>query len=548
MDLDNDYGDELASRLDDFAADAKFRSSVLALQKTPFSSPETREFISLEEAREPRRLWPQAVLAGFAIFILLYLLSPFLGQIRPDLLDLLQRKISGGLPPATSHSFPWWQWTIVFCVVIGACIYAGQVLFKVPAKIPDPLFGRLLQAGLKELMPLSSTVILHILQDRRFTAVLERACDLTLPESDSSTRWKPFVVRLADALSGDERFQELLQSRPARPVPESIDTHSIDEAITRYLIYTTRKMLFDTVVADPDLRYIYEGIAPWHRGLIKWMAKIDFSKAKDLFGKRDEKGAPHGADIQGIANVALVVLVIVLLKGWATPAPSEPGKEDDKEIARLRDDLKDLRDLVLRSLIESCKATPAQLVCPAPGAIHIALPKSEPPVVNVPSPIVNVPAPTINVPSKLSVEVTSTSTTSAEKLVLQPKGEPSHEQTTGGDTFLTLGPDAPKDASSKLLVDEGKGVTCSYDAALVTQSPWPPDPVEVKVSNADPQNAATCPKLDGPQPERNVVYASTKPLYNGPLSAYVSVKEMHRKWMGVGKEFVVLHIHAQSVP
>ena len=538
MALDDDKFGELKGLLRKFAANPKFHERVLALWKEPFSNPETRKFISLEEARQERTKWPWSLLAGLGIFILLYLISGYLGHSFQHALDFSGRL---GLHTPTLQPLSWWQWLIVFCVVMSACIYVGPLLFKAPGNPPDPLFGRLLQEGMKEPKPFSNQLILRVLQDHRFTAVLERALERTLPESEQSSRWNPYVQRLAEALRYDEGILELLQAHQATPSSSVVELHPIDQTITRQLIHTTRRMLFEKVAADPDLLYICDGMAQWHRGWIKWLATIDFAKAKELFGKQGEKGTAHGADIQGIANVALVVLVIMSLEGWATRGPSEPDKADHQEHAELNENIKDLRDAIFKMMVESCKATPEQAVCPTPAAINITPPKSDPAIINV-------PAPTINIPSKLSVEVTSTSTTSAEKLVLQPKAEPSQEATAGGDTFLTLGPDAPKDASTRLMVDEGKGVTCSYGAALVTQSPWPPDPVEVKVSNADSLNAETCPKLDAQQPERNVVYAGSKALYNGLLRASVSVAEMHRKWMGVGKEFVVLRIHAQSAP
>jgi hypothetical protein len=556
MALDDFKFGELRNLLGMFIANQKFHERVLSLRNKPFFHPDQQTDISLEEARKEKTQWPWTVLAGLAIFILLYLISAYLGQSFQHALDISQRL---GLHTPTLHPLSWWQWLIVFCIVMGACMYVGPILFKAPANAPDPLFGRILQAGLKEPKPLSAQVILHILQNRRFAPVLERACDLTLPESESSTRWEPFVQRLADALRDDERVLELLQGRPTGPPPEDGKTPPIDEAIARHLIYTTREMLYEAIVADPDLRYIYDGMAQWHRGLIKWIATIDFAKAKDLFGKQGEKGTAHGADIQGIANVALVVLVIMNMEGMVMRGPSEPGKVDHQELARLNDDLKDLRDAIATGLVELAKAKPEPPVCPAPAAINITPPKSDPAIINVPAPTINIPSklsvevtsPPVNIPSKLSVDVTSTSIHGGSV----PPGEEEHgkEQTTGGDTFLTLGPDAPVEdtashQSAKFMVDEGKGVTCSYVAALVRPDPWPPDPVEVKVSDPDPQNAETCPKMDLNRPEKNIVYASPKALYNGLLRAYVSVEEMHRKWLGVGKEFVVLRIHAQSAP
>jgi hypothetical protein len=559
MALDDDKFGELKGLLRKFAANTSFRARVLALWKEPFSNPESRNFISLEDARQERTKWPWSLLAGLAIFILLYLVSTVAGQFHPGVLDLLQRSIAGGLPQATLHSFPWWQWTIVFCVIMGASIYVGPMLFKSPGNHPDPLFGRILQAGLKEPKPLSNQLILRILQDHRFTAVLERALERTLPESEFSTRWNSFVQRLAEALRYDEGILELLQNHTEPQSSSVIELHPIDQAITRSLIYTTRRMLFETMVADPDLRYICDGMALWHRGLIKWIAAIDFGKAKELFGKQGEKGTAHGADIQGIANVALVVLVIVMLEGWATRGPSEPSKDESHELAKLSDDFQDLREAILKALVESCKARREQPVCPAPAAINISPLKSDPAIINVPAPTINIPSklsvevtsPPVNIPSKLSVDITSNS--SGEKVAQPGKEEPVHEQTTGGDTFLTLGPDAPagdraSPQSAKFTVDEGKGVTCSYVAALAQQDRWPPDPVAVRVSAADPQNAETCPKLDAQQPERILVYAGSKALYNGLLRGYVGVEEMHRKWLGIGKDFVVLRIHAQSSP
>jgi len=561
---------------------------------------------------------------------------------------------------------------IVLLAVFIACVIVEFKFFEIAAHVPDPLFGRLLQARFQEAKPYSARFIAKLLSDERFALVLKRATNLILFPIDEQTveladralkaqqnletaeanyakatdelkieeakkgdvdsannakhkaeddmedaaedvkesqelllarlsefaAWNSLKNWLRDEVSEDEVFLKLVADRTVAEPKEIVDS---DGAIEAYLFETIRRSLFKAVVDDPDLLYIYDDMTDWPSLLGKWLAKIDFAKAKDLFGKQAEKGSPHGADIQGIANVTLIALIIVTLAGLIPRGPSNTSGNNE-DIKSLREEAAKI-EAAIEGYIDWEKQNQPKTPCPPAVPVNITSPPAPPANVTVAPPAINFPSkltidsgvPAINVPSELTINLKSDST------VIKPNTPPSENCCTKpngaepkpvDDTLLRF-PTANKSQKNQFPVKIGNGSSCIYSAELLWQdsrSPLPlavritapklklsvvdqakvdqakkiqdakdqakngPSPIDSAKTSQDATDQAaldaakelTCPYEDGAD-----IPASQKPIYNTSLHAYFSVEEGHHSiWppKKFGKEIVILRIHPQDAP
>jgi len=508
----------------------------------------------------------------------------------------------------------------VLLLIFLVCILVDTLRYELRGHTPDPVFGRLLQTQFKEAKPLSPRFLVRLLCDKRFALVLKRATNLILPAVDESflksvrrqsvaevevkaaqaelemseqamrsaeqnrdviqatprldaarirsntandavqsamasqARWRAFFAWLEDALGKDETFEKLVADRTAGASATIFDG---DHAIENFLLYTVRSKLFEAVVKDPDLRYIYLDESDWVSLLGRLISKIDLAKIKEALATSKEKAAATGSDAQGLAYVTLVVLLLIALALLANrPASAKP--DDNEQLSALAQQMEKIR-----ATLDAFLARPQQPIevqCPQPPPVNVTTPAAAPETVNVAPPSINFPAkfalenpyPPINIPSTFKVDVNAAAASKSDgppntdccsKSPTDPP-KPGDLSKAVDDTIVRLST-SKKWLDDQFIVKGGDGERCTFSAQLLWRDPRPPHPVAVQVSALD-ENPLPCAR-----PKNATIYAGQKPIYDTSLHAYISVEEMHRslRWSSdFGKEFIVLRIHPQDVP
>jgi hypothetical protein len=533
--------------------EGSFKREVDELRKRPFLDPKTGKRLSLEEASEVvPGSWQIAILAGLTAAMCVCLAVIIYVAARAD---FDSQSVVASLH---KHELALWIGLGFVFSAMFACLRS----FRYPAHIAESLLGRLLQESLGEAKPISSAQIVRILRDWRFKDVLVRASDRFLPEANSTQGWKAFADRLLEAIKNADDFAVLFDDHPMNlNSGERQQNDKIDPAIERYLIYAIRKRLFTAIAADPDLRYIYLSLPQWLRRVEHWFGTIDVAKAKELFSGLSEGGSARAANLQGIANITLIVLVIHIVSSSLSPSQNGTTNGSGQQLTNaVKNQVDDFQHAVgdfkysIDQLGQSYlfrASEPAQ--CPAPSPVTIQTPNLQPTVVTVPPPTISIPPkltfemdkPPISFPPTLSIDVASHSPKVNQDPTPQPKV--SHVQPVG-DTLLVLGPDAGQANGRNLLTLYADTFSCSYTATLVSQNPWPPDPVAVRLANSD-TNGQDCPKLDSRPPA--ILYAGRRSIEYERLAVSASVEEMHSKWLGLGKNFIVIRVRSrngQTVP
>ncbi len=428
--------------------------------------------------------------------------------------------------------------TALILVVIPALL----LLVKVPVHEPDLLFARLLSAKVKSKYPISDAVIADLLSDRRFRDIFDRAVELTLPLPRGAA-----VDRLLDALEEDPGFVQLYSDRGGNSAPEKAE--DIDPAIRKFFGNTARKLLFDNILDDPDFLYLYDDIVHRRNAIARWLSKIQWEKAKDVFGKSEEKKAsPKGADALGIVNViALFVIAWAAFFGRFLGGSSLGGTDakcQDEACAKVIAELPKVIKAAVQPDRQSCVPM-----------VHVDV---RPPSITLPPVEVKGPAVTVQPMMPDKSQVGTTASPSVEVNVA-PNQYSSHDRgdqqkgkaADGGDhhkrelpqeaddTFVVFKNKSPQD----IKLRKGRGVICSFSAHV---EEWPPRyPVEIKLT-----------KTGGTQcilEETFTAFAEPHPTYSGSLGAYLSVDEEYKRtpfliWKTRKNDRLIVRVHQQEEP
>ena len=464
--------------------------------------------------------------------------------------------------------------------VIGAgllCLFVPVLFwwYKIPVHDPDPLFGRLLQAKSRAESPHPRGLIADLLEDRRFYDLVQRALDQNLPAQN----WDATVGRLVDAVKDDDTFAQLYTNQQSsEPNPH--------DAIGRYLKYVARRLVFETVLDDPDFRYLYDDISQRRQTIAKWLAKIRWDKAKDLLEKPSERPSSKGPEVLTAANVIvlIVLLVVTILKKGTEVAPPKPDPSMCEECAHEIEKIETIViPRVLAAIAEQKSPPPAVHVSvqpgfqqkPSPNQIEVNIPPSieftlksdaHPTVdVNVkeqqpeccktnPSP------PKRRLRSDAYLRFTKmASPTPSEKSATAKAASPSSESCNSensppeGDCTTPALDYAQIDKKENRVLDQG--VICSYSARLVSSisSRWPPDPVEIKVSSLSRDTNTdydSCPQINSPV----TIYAGRTPMYSAVFGANFGIEEERTKSRFIpqkihpSEDLLIIRIRPQDSP
>ncbi|HEY0797118.1 MAG TPA: hypothetical protein VGD64_15200, partial [Acidisarcina sp.] len=436
---------------------------------------ETSDLISLQQVRQARILWGTGILILLAIAAIVYLLtvalrllpSDSIGEFVKALKDASMKVLTPGAKQGEARiPISSLEWTIVFLILTAGYGVLCYTFLRSPLHMIDPVFGRLLRTKFDESKPISRHRVFTILSDVRFDAILQRAMDRTFPvnisdhgvESSATPGWTVFVDRLVGKLAADDAFSDLVVSRFGENALDSAPTLVIDCAVWRSLRYKVREILLRTVIDDPDFSTIYDGSGERFRRVAEWLPKFDVTKAAELLGKRGNKPGKSGGDIQGVANVVLIVILVMALGGMVVRASGDKTIDAQRYMNQMFELLHDHeRNIVALAaqhestykppiMTNTCPPSPPPVIMQAPSAII-----SVPPKVNL-----ELSAPQFHIPTSLSLElnsspvnpptlavnVTSSATRpccSPDKPSKQSEGTSNKDQKTKAqDTLMTL--------------------------------------------------------------------------------------------------------------
>jgi len=273
-----------------------------------------------------------------------------------------------------------------------------------------------------------------------------------------------------------------------------------------------------------------------------------------LFGKSDERPSAAGAGVQGVANILLIVLVLVITVFRGGMGGNTTSDLNDKSLGeRCVKEIAEIHTIIDRfgPMIDEPKSSPP---------VHVTMQAN---------PAFAPPTPTeLKFPSKIDITVSTQSPPpphptpdcacggggeSSEEAKKTAEGaikaaeQPSKPGPKGDDYVIF----PPKTAKTPLVLH--KDVACTYEAELVLWGGWPQDPVEIKISKPDPKNDKnSCPDMGEDPLSSRIIYAGYEPIYSAFLGAYVSIEDEHeRRYLGFwrrGTDGLVVRIHPQTLP
>jgi hypothetical protein len=527
----------------------------------PFQDPDKGEFISLHEAQKLRDFWNpswHAVGAGFllgALEILVCALANGLWQAGThSALFSLPPLLTGHL--LFGHTLPPLLLTVLIgCLVAAANVLICMAVLRQPEHLPDPVFGRLLQEKLKLSKPLYASTMVKLIRAPRFRDILKRACESTLPARNEDYRHHTVIDQLVNAVKDDKTFEAMFGDFHAHRADEGENDTQDDRAFARYLLYVARRRLFEAVVDDPDLKYIYDGQSQGLDGFLHWLSTIDFSKISELFGKMRESKPGGAADVQGIANLVLLLIlsgITVHYVGQGVAAATNTIADPNGKL--VADQLKEMKDSLSSALgsIKPMSSPPCCASASQPLKVTVGLPDQwtvklsnppiqVPPAINVPPaisispPAINVTPPTINVSPPVISLVDKGSPTPANPPGggqpgggAQPPG--GNQPSLTGDAVVVIG----SKTSEPFALWNGSA-ECVY---TLTSNNWTEDPLPLTIKS-QAQPPPTCLAVG-----TDTYFVTSKPVFVAQLGIYLSIEDWH-KWLHFGKkESVVVRVHA----
>jgi hypothetical protein len=562
--------------LEDWLKSSSSLRGLRHLCSRPFQDPNKGQFVSLEDASKLRDFWPpsrHAVGSGILLAVLEVLAVALVNGIW-------YAGFQRSLFPFPAPLVLFLGGTVFLAANLGICMY---VLWQ-PVHAPDALFGRLLQHRLKLAKPLFNSTMVKLIREPRFKEILKRGCDSTLPSKSEKYRENSLILQLVNEVRNDPKFETMFGDFSAsqttegeKKSEEGKSDSDGDHAFVQYLRYIARRRLFEAIVNDPDLKYIYDGLSQGLDGFLHRISTIDITKLSEIFSKIREDKPAVGADVQGIANLLLLIVLSGLSIHYVSQGVNAAVKLsiDPSGIAEPNSDsiavaLKGLQDSISSALKPpkssnnaSCCSTPSQ-----PQQLNVNLPPQW--TVKLDNPPIQVPQP-ISVPSTISISPPikfpeSTTVT----LPLQPAGGQENgngQQTQGNGNGAqrssqsggngtnqqpqnagppnTNLPNGPPNLSGDAVVVLGSNnnaepftlwngaVECVY---TLTSSNWTEDPLPLTIKS---QQQSGCRAAGA-----DTYFVTNKPVFVAHLGVYLSIEDWHR-WLYVGKkESVVVRIHA----
>jgi len=458
--------------------------------------------------------------------------------------------------------------SIAITALIVVVIPSFLLFFKTPIHETDLLFARLLRAKANSESPIPRALIADLLADRRFRDIFDRAVELTFPPPQ-----KAVLDRLVDALKEDPVFVQLYGERGGGPAPGKVE--DLEPAIKNYFGYTARKLLFENILSDPNLLYLYDEMVHRRKWIAKWLSKIQWEKVKDVLGKSEEKSASKGADALGLANVILLLFVLIAIFGKFLGGGSSGSSRDaacqDEACAKVVAELPKVIQAAMKvgqqpGFGPQSATVPIFHVDVRPSSITL-------PPVEVKGPVITVPPAKPETTSKVEVsispieaKITPTNAGTSSKVDVNvastQNASPDLPTSASGTAPKSITPQQVQDTFTKfekkscqgsgacsapLMLHTGSDV-CHYNAKLDPKK-WRDYPLVITLSSAKQVNP--CPQLKE-EDQDNTVDLGHQPTYSDLLHASLTVEdEFTRRPFFLKRkknDRILIRIHPQERP